>query len=310
MTPNFSLRQLEFFVEAATLGSFSAAARKCHTSQTAVSLAVTDLERHLKVQLLTRRKAKGVVLTDAGARLVAQARELLEAAEHLQESALADRTQVNGRVTFGCLPTVSPYVVPHLIDTTRAEYPNLELTLLEAPTDGLIAALTDGTCDVAMFYSTPDINGLELTSLGAFKPYVLLAADHRLARRPDIRLAELADEELITPMNSTQFYDSEDVVRAAGVEVRIGVRSGNLDIVRALVARNLGFAILVQPWKARESHEGRPLVALPISDDIPTARLVLATLSGIRPTLRTEVVKATCARLYDDGEPGGDTPRG
>ncbi|UUU36254.1 LysR family transcriptional regulator [Streptomyces sp. CA-210063] len=69
MTADFSLGRPECFMAVANTGSMSAAAVRCHPSQTGISTAITDLERRLGVQLLVRRRAKGVHETGAEAGL-------------------------------------------------------------------------------------------------------------------------------------------------------------------------------------------------------------------------------------------------
>ena len=75
--PAFTLRQLAYFVAAADAGSMTGAGRTSHVSQSAVSLAVAELERELGTQLFIRHHASGLSLTPAGRRVLAGARELL-----------------------------------------------------------------------------------------------------------------------------------------------------------------------------------------------------------------------------------------
>ena len=69
-TSRFTLRQLEYFIAVAETGSLSGAAERCNVSQAGLSVAITELERGLRLTLLTRRRAKGVSLTEAGQQLL------------------------------------------------------------------------------------------------------------------------------------------------------------------------------------------------------------------------------------------------
>src|SRR4051812_7389558 len=111
----FTVRQLEHFVAAADAGSISTAAERGLVSQAGVSLAISDLERHLGVQLFLRRKAKGVPLTSAGERVLADARRLLAQAEELQTHAAAEGDGLTGRLGVGCYTTLAPYLLPPLL---------------------------------------------------------------------------------------------------------------------------------------------------------------------------------------------------
>ncbi len=98
-----SLRQLDYFVIAAEIGTMTGAAQRLHVSQSAVSLGIAELERQLGVQLLLRCKAKGLTLTEAGRLLLPGARALLARAEKLQTG-----MREIGRTPAGRLPTHPP----------------------------------------------------------------------------------------------------------------------------------------------------------------------------------------------------------
>ena len=83
--PGYSLRQLLYFVAVAEKGTVSAASERLRVSPSAVSLAISELERALKVQLCVRRKAHGVTLTVSGTQLLHHARALLRQARELLE---------------------------------------------------------------------------------------------------------------------------------------------------------------------------------------------------------------------------------
>src|SRR3954453_5152146 len=83
----FTLRQLEYFVTVADQGTMAGAAQHHHISQSAVSLAITELERALGVQLLVRRRARGVELTGAGREVLPEVRRLLAHAAEVQATA-------------------------------------------------------------------------------------------------------------------------------------------------------------------------------------------------------------------------------
>lgn len=75
--PPFTLRQLRYFVSVAEEGSMAGAAERHYISQSAVSLAVSDLERALGVQLFLRRRSRGVELTAAARQVLPRMRSLL-----------------------------------------------------------------------------------------------------------------------------------------------------------------------------------------------------------------------------------------
>jgi DNA-binding transcriptional LysR family regulator len=283
----YTLRQLEYFVAAAETGTLSGAAARCHVSQAGIALAVTDLERALGVQLLLRRKAKGVTLTPAGQRVLADARALLGQAEELQSTAEASGGQLAGRLRMGCYTVLAPFFVPPLLDTFAAEHPLLRLDVVEDAQPELQRLLLDGAIEVALLYDRglhPDIDHRLIRRL---RPYVLLSADHRLARNSQVSLADLADEPLIRldlpPMEGAE-------VPAAGRGASAWYRTPNLELVRCLVGRGLGYAVLVQHPLTEVTYDGRRVTALPIADEVPDVSVVLAHSRGAQLTRRAEAL--------------------
>lgn len=106
--PPFTLRQLSLFVAAADGGSMTAAGHQAHVPQSAVSLAISDLERRWRVQLFIRHHGQGLTLTEAGRRVLGPAREVLSLA-----SGLADVGRATGQELTGALAVAAPTRSPH-----------------------------------------------------------------------------------------------------------------------------------------------------------------------------------------------------
>src|ERR1700748_1682568 len=106
--PEYTLRQLQYFVAAAEAGTVTQAAEAMHLSQSAMSTALADLEKAFQVQLLVRHHARGISLTPAGRELLVQAADLLGAAQGLGSS-------LTGTVQLGCFSVPAPYVLPELL---------------------------------------------------------------------------------------------------------------------------------------------------------------------------------------------------
>lgn len=152
MTEELSLRRLAYFVAAAELGTMTRAAQRLHVSQSAVSLAVAELERELGVQLLLRRRARGLTPTAAGRRVLADARVLLRRADELRAGARDLGATLRGRLVVGCFATLAPLVLPGLLDGFAAAHPDVDLDFVEGSLVDLQAMLLDGRCELALLY--------------------------------------------------------------------------------------------------------------------------------------------------------------
>jgi DNA-binding transcriptional LysR family regulator len=295
MRVRFSLRQLEFLVAVADTGSISAAAEHCGASQAGVSLAVRDLERHLDVQLLVRRRAKGAALTEAGSRVIADARRLLEGADELQAIAAAEESRVSGSLSVGCYVTLAPFVIPPILDEFTSNHPNLTITVTEGPASDVRDNLLEGRCELAFLYANDSDSELQSVTVRTSRPYLILAADHPLAARSEIRLAEIADEPLIM-FDVPSARNAAQMLADAGLTPRIKHLSSNIEIVRCLVARGLGYSILVQRWPIDVSYEGKLIASRPIADPTKTRDAVVAWPHGTRLTRRAAALVEFCQR--------------
>lgn len=267
--PDFTLRQLAYFAAAARLGTIAGAAAELHVSPSALSDAITELERALGAQLCVRRRAQGLTVTSAGAEVLARARELLAGADDLVHALRGGPGELAGPITIGCYPTLAPVVLPPLLADFGTAHPRVQLDLLEATQDVLAERLEQGTIDLAFVYDTFIPGNAERTRLFELRAHVVLAADDPLAERATLDLAELVDRDLIlldAPPSSTHTLS---LFSARGLSPRIRHRTSSYEAVRTLVARGLGYGILVQRPRNDRSYEGYPLATREISPAVP-----------------------------------------
>lgn len=303
MMNRVTLRQLEYFVAAAELGSMTAAAERVHLSQSAVSTALADLERALGVQLLIRH-ARGLALTPAGERVLAEARRLMGAVEDLQTSARELGEALEGSLSVGCYSTLAPIVLPRVIADFTDDHPKVDLTVMEGSHSYLHEQLRAGTCEVALMYDYAFDESmpvdLSLHTVMETQPHLLLYPGHRLANRKKIRLAELADDPFI-------LFDLQpggdyflDVFARFGVTPRLRLRTQSFEMVRSLVARGFAYSMLTQRTETTTSYEGREFVVRPLADAVPNLNVVVAQLASLRPTRRATAFTAQCVKSMSE----------
>ncbi|WGW11414.1 LysR family transcriptional regulator [Saxibacter everestensis] len=261
----FTLRQLSYFVAVAETGAISAASDKLHVSQSAVSAAVTELERILKVQLTVRRKAHGVTLTPAGTFLYSRAPGLLDAAEELELSTSSGGTELAGPLVVGCYRTVAPTILPVLLEGFAADHPKVQLDFVEAAQDVLQDRLFGGELDLAVVYDMDLRPGLHSVELFKAPIHVLLPREHRLADRAEVSLPELAEDPLILLDAPPSSSHTMSLFEQANVVPNIRYRTTDFELTRSLVGRKLGYSILVQRPALDTSYEGLPFHVKPIT---------------------------------------------
>ncbi|PXY18815.1 LysR substrate-binding domain-containing protein [Prauserella muralis] len=297
--PGFSLRQLWYFVAAAEEGTISAAANRLHVSQSAVSLALGELERALKVQLCVRRKAHGITLTPSGTQVLQQARALLRQAEDLEETSAGDSADLAGRLALGCYLTLAPTVLPRLLHGFGARYPRVTIDFTEGTQDALQRLLLAGELDLAVLYDMEILPEIAQVPLYHRRPHVLLPADHRLAGEPEVALHDLADEPMVLLDAPPSSHHTLRLCTDAGVKPMVRHRTSSFETARALVGRGLGYAMLIQRPANDRTYEGLPVVSKSISELSGYAvSVLLAWPRHTRLTRRSAEFVAYCEEVF------------
>ena len=282
----FTMRQLEYFDAVASEGSIAAAAQRCHVTASALALALDELENHLSLQLFVRRKGRGVVLTVAGSRLLSHARRVLAEAEALATDASQASKSLSGRLAIGCFPTLVPFFVPEILGDFAPRHPGLDIELVEAAAPELDAQLLQGRIDVALLYSIDVAPQFTFDAVRGARPYAMVSEQHPLAARQRIDLGALADEPLILLDVHPTRLNTEQIFAAAGVRPTVSHRTTNFELVRCLVGRGLGYAVLFQRPSAPVTYDGRRLAILELDGPVPHAVVGLMRPAGVPPTAR------------------------
>ncbi|WP_042395081.1 LysR family transcriptional regulator [Streptacidiphilus carbonis] len=305
----FTLTQLRYFVVAAEAGSMTAAAEQLLIAQSAVSTAVSNLERELGVQLFIRRKGKGLVATSDGERLLLQARDLLSHALDVASEARGGEGGLSGPVRLGCFVTLAPFVLPRLLAAAAERHPRLRVDVLEGEADELDRALRTGRIDFALTYDLGLGPGITRETIAALPAHALVAADHQLAGHGSVDLAELAHEPFVLldlPHSRDYFWS---LVTATGITPVVRHRSHNYEAVRSLVALGHGFSVLHQRPATDDTYSGERVAVLTLTNAHPPLDLVLARMDGVRQTARATAVMDLAQELLAPAR-SADLPSG
>src|SRR5919197_3062202 len=275
-------RRLLTFREVARRGSFSRAGEALALTQPAVSQQVSALERQLGVRLLERGPG-GPTPTAAGALLLAHADavadRLSQADEQIAELAAAERETLR----VGAFPSALATVIPAAIVRLREQDPELQVEAAEASGEELGALVAAGALHVAMCFQDAEQpprrpEGTERHELGHEAMLAVMAADHPLAGRDRLTIADLADETWTAPSRDHLIYRA---CVAAGFEPRIAFVTRDVLAARGLIAS--GLAVTLMPELLAS---GLPDVAMvPLDGPQPRRSLyALTPASGVRST--------------------------
>lgn len=217
------LHKLEHLLAVAEEGTFTRAARRLHLSQQALSTSIRALERELGVDLLDR-SGNTVTVLPAGQTLMADARVLHGVARSAVRRARRIGRGEAETLRIGHTPAVTGDEVTALLQQSRVGNPELAFQVNQRYPNELVDQLLAGELDLGLCRAMPPDHGLARSTLTQQRLRVAVAAEHRLAARESIDLAELANETVLvwgSPGRSGYTDLLINQCRQAGFEPRI-----------------------------------------------------------------------------------------
>ena len=300
----FTLRQLEYFAAVVEEQSVTAAARRLHVSPGGVSLALTELETCLKVQLTLRRRGKGVTVTPAGRWVYEHARVVLDRSADLSAVARVVRGELAGPLKVGCFSTLSPWLFPRIVAYFAEHHPGVDVHLVEEASAILQDRLREGELDVVLIYSNHLASGMTSEEIAPVRLQLAVSPAHRLATFDEVPLRELENETAILLGLQPATGHVEDILRSAGFEPEVRWRSTNVETIRSMVARGLGYTIIMGRPYGDRTYDGLPLAYRRIADEVPPNSVVIVYPEGTVPTGKVRTLTAFCRREFaQEGQP-------
>ena len=254
---NVTLRQLRVFLAVAKRGSFSRAAEQVGASQSAVSLAVQQLETELGVKLLDRT-TRQVRLTGVGHSLVANASRLVGELDTMLKELRDIGERRRGRVALACVPSVARALMPRCVAYCATRWPDVSFTIEDIAAREVIAKVVRG--DIEFGISSGEIAGSEFHVESLMEdPFLLVCRrDDVFAERRSVRWSMLADRRLVM-LNNTSGSRQQifETLASTGARSEIFLDLAQPTSVLAMVEAGLGVAVVPQ---LVSRHSGHPML--------------------------------------------------
>lgn len=278
------LKQLEYFVRVAELGSFTRAAVALRIAQPALSRQVRSLELEFRQNLLLRN-GRGVTTTEAGRLVLEQGRGILHQVERLRQELGRRRGAPVGKVALGLPPSLSTALAVPLASAFAGELPETALAMTEGLSTTMQEALVTGRIDVALLFDATPRPELDLRAIG-LQPLWLVDRRPPAGRSAPVTMAQLAATPLVIPSRPNVFRMLiETALARVALRPTIVVEVDAIAAIVQLVLDGRGAAVLTREAVAPLATSGR-LRLRPIGDPPLQCRLSLAT-STRRPTTQT-----------------------
>ncbi|GAA0813629.1 DNA-binding transcriptional regulator OxyR [Colwellia sp. D2M02] len=238
------LRDLEYLSAIDEHKHFGQAAQACFVSQPTLSGQLMKLEQQLGLQLVERHR-RNVMLTPAGEQLVKDAHKVLQAANDFERSAKALLDPFAGDLHVGLIPTLAPYLLPHIMSGLNKTLPNIKFYLHENQTKVLLEQLDQGKLDVLVLPYLSEMEKFDAYDL--FDEPLILATpkNHRLVGKKQLELNDLHGEKILTLADGHCLKDQAmGYCFAAGANEDTSFQATSLETLRYMVGSGMGITLL------------------------------------------------------------------
>jgi LysR family transcriptional regulator, hydrogen peroxide-inducible genes activator len=243
-----TITQMEYTVAVDKHGSFITAADKCHVTQPTLSMQIQKLEEELGIKIFDRNHHP-IMVTEMGAEIIAQMRNALLEVGKVYQLLSNKKEEIKGKLNVGILPTIAPYLLPKILKTFFATYPDFQLQIFELHTEALVKRLKDDKLDLAIITTPLGEKELKETAL-YFEPYVAyLGNEHNLLQSKNIKPKQINGGELWTlndehcmQFQAMQLCDNSQ--NRNNSNVRLQYQTGTIASLVKMVENNGGVTII------------------------------------------------------------------
>ena len=262
-----NIRDFRYLVAVADTLHFGKAADQCFVSQPTLSMQIRKLEETLGLQLFERARKK-VRLTDAGKEVTRRARDILAEVDDLVAWSKSHQDPFTGELHVGVIPTLGPYLLPHVMEPLNQAFPELEFLLREDLTDNLMEELNQGNIDVAVLALPIDYDGYVTREIFKEAFVLSLPPEHELASRKGVSMDDLNDRELLLLDEGHCLRDHAlDVCSTTQVKEN-SFRATSLETLRHMVAVGTGITLLPELAVAPGTRQSS-VVNIPFRSPVP-----------------------------------------
>ncbi|MFD2177011.1 DNA-binding transcriptional regulator OxyR [Veronia pacifica] len=274
-----NIRDLEYLVALSEHQHFRKAAEACFVSQPTLSGQIRKLETELGIALL-ERNSRRVLFTDAGLRLVSQARKVLTEVRVLKEMASEQGDSMSGPLHIGFIPTVGPYLLPCIVREIKYRFPDLELFLYEEQTHELVQRLEEGKIDCAVLASVRETSHLIELPLYNEPMWLAVPENHQWAEKQNVPMQQLSGQSLLMLADGHCLRDQAmGFCFAAGANDDTRFKATSLETVRNMVAAGNGMT-LIPELAIPQSRRSSGVSYLMATDPVPSREISLAHRPG------------------------------
>lgn len=251
-----SLRKLEIFSAVADLGSVTRAAEKLLLSQSAVSMALADLENHSDAPLFIRQGRK-LILNDRGKILLPVAKNIVSQVTDFENLLETSTQEPTGQLKIGASTTIGNYLLPLLLANFPKQYPKAKVVMQVGNTEAISESLSRGELDLALIEGPCHLNNVQQIPWRDDQLVIIAAPDHPWCARRHIKKSEILNAQwIMREVGSGTREVFESAVGASLHQLSTVIELGHTEAIKKAVEAGLGVSCLSRLAVQRELDLG------------------------------------------------------
>lgn len=244
---HMTLTQLEYIVAVDKHRHFGKAAADCHITQPTLSMQIQKLEEDLGVLIFDRSKQQ-VKPTEIGEQVIVQAKIVLAEAKKINSLIDEEKSEVEGELKLGIIPTLGPYLLPLFIGSYLKKYPQVKIEVQELLTDDITEKIQNGQLDLGIVVTPLQINFLREIPLFYEEFLAYVSPNHPAFQKKTLCINEMSIEDMWLLQEGHCFREQvvnlcqqrENMPGLTG----LSFQSGSLESLKKLVDKYDGMTLL------------------------------------------------------------------
>ncbi|MDX1470915.1 MAG: hydrogen peroxide-inducible genes activator [Flavobacteriaceae bacterium] len=241
-----TITQLQYVLAIAEHKNFTKAAEKSFVTQPTLSTQVQKLEEELDVLIFDRSK-KPIEVTEVGRKIVAQAKNIVNESDRIQDIVDQQKGYIGGEFKLGIIPTIMPTLLPMFMTNFIKKHPKVKLKIEEQNTDEIISRLLEGHLDAAIA-ATPLENDVIRERPLYYEPFVgYVPANHSLHKKSKLVADDLELDNLLLLEDGHCLRDGIINLcknRKGQIDEPFQLESGSIETLVKLSDEGLGMTLL------------------------------------------------------------------
>lgn len=245
---SMNLDQFYYVRETLQTGSITIASENLHVTQSAISQAITQLEKEVGVTLFHRSRS-GTLPTEEGKSILYKILEVLSKMDELHFEIQSIQTTFKGELNIATIPSIFMTHLPSIIIAFQTDYPHVKINIHEMENLQALHGIQNDKIDVAFIAQFHDFNKnfsqqiqfhpMQLN--GAFS--AIVSKNSKLALKNQLAVHDIQDENFI--LYDSYFYNNlMDEFKREIPNIKVIFKTKNTEVIKRIVVEGLGISII------------------------------------------------------------------